>query len=593
MTSGGKFRQQFCDKIDSGSNVIWIYAAGDEGRCERMLKQICEGEYDRENTLIVPGIGLKLRTFDVVNGADWNPELKDPLAAMQAVTTDYFPGTTKESSIKEVAVLIRDLHLLLNAQANFGLRRCLAELCKQNGFCNHKFTRPLIIIADTPTPYADIKDYCDVLDFELPTFEEMRQDVVEWVQDSIRRTNKEEGVTGAKARAAECSEDLKDRLTSSLLGMGSEEAQRVLSSAATVTGGMTEDILPMIAEETAKVIRKIEGLTFIPQTTIRDETTIAGFEVLREFIHTRARSFSRHAQQEGVPRPRGIVLVGPPGTGKSMVAKTISKILGLDLIMLDIGSMYDSLVGSSEKRIRSALQMVSAKKNCVLMVDEIDKALSGAHQSAGSDSGVSSRLLSYFLNWLSERDMTAQNDNRTFVVVTMNRTTGVPPEMLRAGRFDRVFSTDLPDDDERASHINIQLERNGVDPATYGNSLKSLITPTMNFSGAELEEVIIAARHRSYAAAMQHWEEAGGSQGTEPSGKSLWPTIDDLVAAAHEIVPLAKLDSEAVDEIRKFCKERTTPVTGQHVHGGRQTRAARKIRTRADAPAAADDFAGN
>lgn len=209
---------------------------------------------------------------------------------------------------------------------------------------------------------------------------------------------------------------------------------------------------------------------------------------------------------------------------------------------------------------------------------EIDKALSNAHTNAATDSGVSSRMLSYFLNWLSERDMKAESGNRTFVIVTMNRTAGLPPEMLRAGRFDRIFSTTMPDSEERNQHVAIQLERYGISSTYYGNAIKSVVNSMDGYSGAEIEEVIIAARHNELAVKMDAWQLEGEAIGAaKPSGEELWPTIEQLVAASDEITPLSVLDKEAIDEINKFCRDRTTPVTGHRTQGGASTRAAKRI----------------
>jgi hypothetical protein len=551
MPTGQEFKQIIADKLDSGANILWINLMGDEGRCERFLRSVFTESTPR----------FEFCTWDVVSGASWDASLKDPAAAIAGAA-----GLSQ----KYAAVLFRDLHLMVNSQVNFQLRRALAELCKNNQLVNDHRVHPLIILSDNPTPHPEIRDYCDVIDYDLPTHSELVEDVFNHSQESLRQQVD-------NAADAECSDELRDHIVEKLLGLSAEEAQRILNYAIMRAAGINDGILPVIADEKAKSIAKINGLKFVPYDGIRDESTIAGFEICLQFVHKRKWSYTRHAQDEGVPRPRGIALVGPPGTGKTMVAMAIAKILGLDLIMMDIGSMYDSLVGSSEKRIRQALGVVAAMPNCVLMVDEIDKALANAHTNAATDSGVSSRMLSYFLNWLSERDMTADVGNRTFVIVTMNRTAGLPPEMLRAGRFDRIFSTAIPDATERKQHVAIQLERYGIPAEQYGKALGSVVNATDGYSGAEIEEVVVASRHNALAVKMDAWQEAG-STGDKPGGEELWPDIEDLLAAASEITPLSRLDKEAIDEITKFCQNRTTPVTGHRTAGG--TRAAKRIRTR-------------
>jgi SpoVK/Ycf46/Vps4 family AAA+-type ATPase len=273
------------------------------------------------------------------------------------------------------------------------------------------------------------------------------------------------------------------------------------------------------------------------------------------------------------------VLIGPAGTGKTMVAKAAAKILGLDLITLDIGSMFDKYVGASEAKIRAALQMVAAMPNALLMVDEIDKAVGGAHENQAADSGVASRVLSYLLNWLSERDMGSSAQNRCFVMVTMNRTAGVPEELLRAGRFDRVWATDLPDKDERSEILRIHLEKRGVDTDRYGNSLKRVVSATDEYTGAEIEEIVISARNDAYDDRMSTWEGAG-KKGDPPDSEAVRPNLDELLSAASEITPVARLNADAVAKIRDFCRRNAYPVNGERVTDTSRSRADRKVSTK-------------
>lgn len=551
MPTGQAFKKTITDKLDSGTDIFWINMTADEGRCERFLEQL----FTTNNP------PFDVNYWDVVNGATWDSDLKDPMRALYGAA-----GIPQTYS----ATIFRDMHLLLNAQQNFNLRRALAELCKGHQLVNSSHAHPLIILADSPSPHPDIKDYCDVIDYDLPTHAEIVEDIFLHTQASLREQVK-------NAEAAECTDELRDQIVEKLLGLSAEEAGRILDYSIMRAGGINPKVFPVITFEKGKSLAKLNGLKLVPYENIRDESTIAGFDLCLEFVHRCKWTYTQHAQREKIPRPRGIALIGPPGTGKTILGASIAKILGLDLLVLDIGAMYDSLVGSTEKNIRQALAVVSAMPNCVLMVDEIDKAFANAHQNAATDSGVSSRMLSYFLSWLSERDMRTEQGNRTFVVVTMNRTAGLPPELLRAGRFDRIFSTNIPDERERVHHVNIQLQRYHIDPEHYGSALKSLVRATDNYTGAEIEEVIISARHSAFAAKMAQWE-VDGRQGDKPSGPQLWPTIDEMLSAATEISPVARVDSEAIAEITKFCAQRTTPVTGHRTKGGGETRASKRIR---------------
>lgn len=310
-----KFDQAFMNKIDSGSPVLWVYLSGDEGRAERTLDRLAK-QYTEAT-----GTDLPMRTWNCVSGASWNAACKDPLAAMLEVR-DKLPGNGM--------ILMKDLHTFLNGSGpnNLALRRGLTEICISNKLSEGGRTRFFVVLANTPVPHADIAEYCDVIDFELPRYAEMEVDVVDFILNSAN--------TGGGSEA--CDPDLKERITRALLGTTAEEAMRIFAYAITSSGGVNEDVLSVIAAEKAKVIRKIEGLRFIPHASIAAPNMVGGFKYFMNWLKKRARAYTRHAQSIGMEIPRGAVLIGPPGTGKTFVAKIAAKVLGLDLVCLDIGS---------------------------------------------------------------------------------------------------------------------------------------------------------------------------------------------------------------------------------------------------------------
>ena len=550
------FAQSFMDKIDSGSSVLWVYLTGDEGRAERALKQIAEDYKTATST------DLRWYSWNCVAGGSWNPKCTDPVQALQEVR-DKVPG--------HGLVLMKDLGTFLNGGGpkNLELRRQLAELCIANALSNTKRTRPICIISTTPTPHPEIAEFCDVIDFELPHYAEMQVDVVDFILKSV---------VSDKTKNNECTPELKEKITWALLGTTAEEAQRIFAYAIATNGGVNGGVLETIAAEKAKVIRKIEGLRFIPHAKIPSVDKIGGFREFTRWLKKRARAYSKHAKSVGMEIPRGAVLIGPPGCGKTFVAKAAAKVLGLDLVMLDIGSLFDKFVGGSEGKVRAALQMVNAMPNALLLVDELDKSFGGAHENQAADSGVASRVLSYFLNWLVERDVSSDTENRVFVMATLNRTAGVPPELLRAGRFDRVWSVDLPDQDERAEILSIHMDKRGLAPKELGKSLMRVVSATDQFTGAELEELVISARNDAYDERMTKWEESG-KVGEPPTAEQIRPTIEEMLAASEEITPVAKLDAESVSAIRKFCQENCYPVNGERVQDTKRSRSNRKVST--------------
>ena len=568
-----QFKSKIADYLLSGVNLIWVYINGDEFRVDETIATLAAEITASGNS------PMTRESWDSNTGASWHadPSLRDPILALASIREQEYIS-------HNAFICMNDLHLLLNAQNNFALRRMLIDCCKRNEFNNAIDRRPLVIFADTPTPHPDIKEYAAVVDFKLPNFDEIRKYTVDFILYSAMGTAASDGSQiqdfNAELPLTETppacepptgsiisSED-RDRIANALLGMSMEEANRVFAYALRVAGNIsdtdTAPLLSIIAEEKAMAIRKIEGLTFIPSKDIPSMENFGGFDHYLEFIRKRARGYTGEARNVGMIKPRGVVLLGPPGTGKTQVAMATAGELNRDLIQMDIGSLFDSLVGSSEKKVRAAIDMIDAMKSCVLMVDEIDKAFAGA--TSANDSGVSSRILSYFLSWLSNRSLSADSDSQIFVIVTMNRTTGIPPELLRMGRFDRIFSTDLPEADERVDILKIHMRKNNIDSEQYGSSIQDIARTTDKWAGGELEELVISARYDAFNRVYCEWEENGSNPDAVPSMEDCQPSIDDYLEAAETMVPLAITEEEAINEMRKFCEGRTTPVTGKRTH---------------------------
>lgn len=577
------------DKFDSGTQFIWgILGGGDEGRHERNIKlsvagankALPEDQRTPEMQRRYPGMEasdgepMDVLCWDPVNGAEWERGvaanerttvgMEGAIKALQMIPTSRIP--------RDTVIIMKDLHTLLNHHSQIGLRRCLVEMCKGNSFNNPEMMRPIIVLSDDPHPHPQIRDYVSPIEFGLPDESQIRREVVDWTQDSIRRSNPDHPET------ADCDDDLKDKITQQLLGLGAEEGQRILGFASTQCGGLNDRVLPVISREKMAAINAVEGLEFVPYDRIINSEDIGGYDGLLDYGYKRRMLYLPHARSLGLPRPRGIALVGCAGTGKTTVGMLMAKVLGLDLIQLDPSSLMDSLVGGTEKKTRAVFAMVRAMRRCVLMVDELDKVMGGAHENQKTDSGVSSRMLSYFLRFLSERDMTG--DDQIFVVITMNRVEGMPPELLRPGRLDRVFTTRLPSKSELLDILKIQLRLNGLDHATYGKSLSSVTTAMKDYSGAEVREVVIAARTNAYYDAMTAWEQAG-SQGAAPDASAVAPSLEHLVSATAELTPLATIMEKEVKAMHEWCEGHGTPVSGQRTSSAADKRNPSRVKTSA------------
>ncbi len=239
-------------------------------------------------------------------------------------------------------------------------------------------------------------------------------------------------------------------------------------------------IVKGISKGKTEIVNKSDILELYPVEDIKD---VGGMDNLKEWIAKRANCYSDEAAEHGIEPPKGLVLVGIPGTGKSLSAKAIAREFGVPLIRMDFGAVFNSLVGSSEQRMRTALNMVESMAPCVLFADEIDKGLAGTGGSG--DSGTSSRVLGYFLTWLNDTEAPV------FTMVTANNIDGLPPELLRKGRFDETFATGFPTPDERMDVLNIHLRKRGYEPSDFSMKDRQLVVKaSKGYVPAEIEAAV-------------------------------------------------------------------------------------------------------
>jgi len=281
-------------------------------------------------------------------------------------------------------------------------------------------------------------------------------------------------------------------------------------------------------DEKRQLIRKSGLLEYYPVD--QSLAAVGGLQNLKDWLHRRARAFTAEAHAFGLPEPRGLLLLGVQGCGKSLTAKAIASQWALPLLRLDMGRVFSGLVGSSEENLRRAIRVAESAAPAVLWLDEIDKALSGSASSNVSDGGTTARVLGTFLTWLQEKTAPV------FVVATANRVEGLPPELLRKGRFDEIFFIDLPDAAEREEILRIHLTRRGRKPESF--DLAALAARAEQFSGAELEQAVVEGLHAAFDVRTQL---ADGH----------------LAQAISETVPLAVTLREEISRIRDWARDRT------------------------------------
>ena len=298
------------------------------------------------------------------------------------------------------------------------------------------------------------------------------------------------------------------QLAQNLLGLPEEEAMRVLRQCVLARGqadnGLLEDVL-----EAKRQALKTEGLL---ETVKRDTsfTDVAGLRRMREWVGKRKSAWTPEGQSFGLVPPKGVLITGVQGCGKSLAARAIAGEWGYELARLDAGALYDKFVGESEKRLRKALELAQKLSPLVLWIDEIEKAFASAGTSGDADAGLSQRLLATLLTWMQDRE------SGVFLAATSNHIAVLPPEMLRKGRFDEIFFVDLPNTQTRADLFALHVRKRGRD--ANGFDVAKLAAATEGFSGSEIEQAIVAGLYTAFSQKQPLTTEIllGEVKGTQP-----------------------------------------------------------------------------
>ncbi len=302
-------------------------------------------------------------------------------------------------------------------------------------------------------------------------------------------------------------------------GLSELRVRQVAARALTQRGKISRTDLKDIIEEKKQVIARSEILEFFESDS--NQNDVGGLIILKNWLKQRHQAFSSEAREYGLPLPKGVLLVGPQGTGKSLTAKAIAQNWSMPLLKLDVGRLFSGLVGSSEARTRETIIRAEAMAPCILWIDEIDKGFGG---DARSDGGTSQRVLASLLTWMAEKK------SSVFVIATANAIDKLPPELLRKGRFDEIFFLDLPNSEERLSILDLHLKKRRPN---YNFQLSTIVDRTSGYSGAELEQAVIEAMHFSF------------SERREISER-------DLIKAVSELVPLSRTAKEQIELLKQW-----------------------------------------
>ena len=331
----------------------------------------------------------------------------------------------------------------------------------------------LIITGEQVTLPKEIAHEAVYFDLPLPGFQELRVAIEKTVRSLQGKI------------AVDLNPKEKKQLIQAVQGMTLKQTQKVIAYAALKDRKLDAADLSQILERKIQVIRETGLLEYIPPE--KNTAQLGGFANLRQWLNRARTGYGDQAKSFGLTPPKGVLIVGVQGCGKSLAAKTIASQWNMPLLKLDTGKLYDKYIGASEKNFRQAVTLAEKLAPAVLWVDEIEKSM--GQSSSDADGGLSRRLFGSFLTWLQEKSQ------EVFVVATANDLSQIPPELLRKGRFDEIFFVDLPDAQERATIFGIHLSRHQQDPNRF--DLPLLTTASEGFSGAEIEQVIITSLYHA------------------------------------------------------------------------------------------------
>jgi len=467
--------------IKSRTSLIWLRSKEEE-RLERIINLSCER------------LGIKRYvSWDCVSGIKGliNEEGKfsnNPLGVLNWLE--------EQSSEVSTILLVKDFHKFYDDPS---INRTLKKLSSSLKETNHN----LIICSHLLPSSEELDELMTIINLPFPDQEELKNLIKKIAINT--NSNLDE-------------EDLNE-LSIASSGLTEIKVKQVTAKALAQRGKISKEDIKDILEEKKQVIARSEILEFFEAKSSQDD--IGGLNVLKVWLNQRYRAFSKEARDYGLPIPKGVLLVGAQGTGKSLTAKSISNSWSMPLLRLDVGRLFSSLVGSSEARTRETISRAEAMSPCILWIDEIDKGFGG---DARSDGGTSQRVLASLLTWMAEKE------TAVFVIATANAIDRLPAELLRKGRFDEIFFLDLPNSEERLSILDLHLKKRRPG---YSFPLTTIIDRTDGFSGAELEQAVIEGMHISFSENRELMEK-------------------DLIKAVSELVPLSRTAKEQIDLLKEW-----------------------------------------
>jgi SpoVK/Ycf46/Vps4 family AAA+-type ATPase len=470
-----------------------------------LLYLVAAEEQPVEETL--RGLGRPVVTWDIVRGWDDSGTDKGSLIAALG-------RIEREAAAAPCIFVLRDIHPYLrtpNSERTAPIVRALRNLAQDL----KPSRKTVILLGHSLEVPPELAEEITVIDCPLPNAAEISTLIDQLVHPE----------------QLQLSDLAREQLVKACQGLGRSRIQRVLAKALAAHQFVTDADIDSILAEKQQAIRQTGILEFLtPQASLQQ---VGGLESLKQWVRSRQDTFTEEARRYGIPNPKGVLLVGIQGTGKSLSAKTIAHQWRLPLLRLDVGRLFGGLVGESESRIRQMIQLSEAVAPCVLWIDEIDKAFGHISSGSDGDSGTSRRVFGALVTWMQEKT------SSVFVVATANNVQILPAELLRKGRFDEIFFLNLPSSTERQAIFRVHLQR--LRPNRLREfDLEKLAWQTRDFSGAEIEQAIIDGMYRAFDRDAQ--------------GQRRDFTTEDILAAIAQTVPLAALSHDQIETLQKWAE---------------------------------------
>ncbi|MFN3653245.1 MAG: AAA family ATPase [Armatimonadota bacterium] len=451
--------------------------------------------------------GKRMLVWTVTQGLVSSPTARDKQTRQPMAALDFIEGSTDPAIF-----VLKDFHAFIT---DTEITRRLRDLT----YSLKTSYKTVIILAPTLKLPPELEKEVTVVDYSLPSLEDLDRLLENIIQSVKNNTQIKTDLTA----------DEREHILEAALGLTANEAENVFARSLVEKRRFDVDT---ILTEKEQIIRKSGMLEYYrADEGIKD---VGGLDVLKGWMEKRTQAFGQRAREFGLPNPKGILLLGVQGCGKSLSAKAVASQWQLPLLRLDVGKIFGGFVGQSEENMRRAIRMAESIAPCILWLDELEKGFAGTQSSGFSDGGTTARVFASFIIWLQEKTAPV------FVVATANRIEDLPPELMRKGRFDEIFFVDLPGEDERAEIFAIHLRKRKRKPEDF--DLRKLAAASRGYSGAEIEQAIVAALFDAFDA-----------------GRDI--TTDDVLENVRTSVPLSRTMKEQIDALRLWASTRARPAS--------------------------------